>query len=139
MSPQRIQRKCTKGWRTPEGAMFVGRPTRWGNPFRVGDFYATRTWAHRRPQPLPVSYSRAPGEYVRLTVDLVPWTETIAVVRDRAHAVDLFRAYIDYEDIDWAREHIRRELAGKDLVCWCDPFDPCHVDVLLKIANGGEL
>lgn len=33
--PQRIQRQRTKGWRMPEGAIYVGRPTRWGNPFRL--------------------------------------------------------------------------------------------------------
>jgi len=31
--PKRIQRKRTKGWRMPEGAIYVGRPTKWGNPF----------------------------------------------------------------------------------------------------------
>ena len=31
--PQRIQRKRTKGWRMPENCVYVGRPTRWGNPF----------------------------------------------------------------------------------------------------------
>lgn len=39
--PKRIQRKRTKGWRMPEGAVYVGRPTQWGNPFRV-DAKATR-------------------------------------------------------------------------------------------------
>lgn len=34
--PERIQRQRTKGWRSPEGAVYVGRPTRWGNPFKVG-------------------------------------------------------------------------------------------------------
>lgn len=34
--PKRIQRQRTKGWRMPEGAVYVGRPTKWGNPFRVG-------------------------------------------------------------------------------------------------------
>lgn len=34
--PRRIQRQRTKGWRMPEGAVYVGRPTRWANPFRVG-------------------------------------------------------------------------------------------------------
>lgn len=29
--PKRIQRKRTKGWRMPEGAVYVGRPTMWGN------------------------------------------------------------------------------------------------------------
>ena len=37
--PKRIQRKRTKGWRMPEGAVYVGRPTKWGNRFKVG------TWA----------------------------------------------------------------------------------------------
>ncbi|WP_341880501.1 DUF4326 domain-containing protein [Synechococcus sp. UW140] len=30
--PKRIQRKRTKGWRMPEGAIYVGRPTDFGNP-----------------------------------------------------------------------------------------------------------
>lgn len=29
---------------------------------------------------------------------------------------------------------IKRELRGRDLVCWCAPL-PCHADVLLRIAN----
>ena len=36
MKPERIQRKRTKGWRMPENTIYVGRPTKWGNPF-VGD------------------------------------------------------------------------------------------------------
>jgi Domain of unknown function (DUF4326) len=35
-SQKRIQRKRTKGWKMPEGAVYVGRPTRWGNPYRTG-------------------------------------------------------------------------------------------------------
>lgn len=34
-TPKRIQRKRTKGWRMPEVAVYVGRPTRWGNPFPI--------------------------------------------------------------------------------------------------------
>jgi hypothetical protein len=30
--PKRIQRKRTKGWKMPDGAVYVGRPTIWGNP-----------------------------------------------------------------------------------------------------------
>lgn len=32
--PRRIQRKRTKGWRMPANAVYVGRPTKWGNPHR---------------------------------------------------------------------------------------------------------
>jgi len=35
--PTRIQLRRTKGWRLPDGAVTVARPSRWGNPFRVGD------------------------------------------------------------------------------------------------------
>ena len=34
MMPHRIQRKRTKGWRMPPSTVYVGRPTKWGNPFR---------------------------------------------------------------------------------------------------------
>lgn len=36
-TPKRIQLRRTKGWRIPEGAIVVSRPSRWGNPYRVGD------------------------------------------------------------------------------------------------------
>ena len=32
-APKRIQRKRTKGWRMPSNAVYVGRPTKWGNPY----------------------------------------------------------------------------------------------------------
>lgn len=31
--PVRIQRKRIKGWRMPENTTYVGRGSRWGNPF----------------------------------------------------------------------------------------------------------
>ena len=34
--PHRVQRKRTKGWRMPENTVYVGRPTKWGNPYVVG-------------------------------------------------------------------------------------------------------
>ena len=45
---------------------------------------------------------------------------------------------------DWFLEHqcteefcaaARRELKGLDLGCYCDLDQPCHADILLKIAN----
>lgn len=46
MKPKRVQRKRTKGWRMPEGAVYVGRPTKWGNAFMVGGEspYGGRIW-----------------------------------------------------------------------------------------------
>lgn len=31
----RIQRKRARGWRMPSNAVYVGRPTVWGNPYAV--------------------------------------------------------------------------------------------------------
>lgn len=45
MIPRRIQRRRTKGWTMPPGAIYVGRPTKWGNPFVVGEM---QPWPHRR-------------------------------------------------------------------------------------------
>jgi hypothetical protein len=33
------------------------------------------------------------------------------------------------------KEKIRAELRGKNLACFCPLDQPCHADVLLKIAN----
>ena len=33
------------------------------------------------------------------------------------------------------RERVKFQLAGKNLACWCPLDQPCHADVLLKIAN----
>jgi Domain of unknown function (DUF4326) len=102
--PERIQLKRTKGWRKPEGAVVVSRPTRWGNPFRVGaelDF---------------------------------PFSEVFGtVVRDQAHAVEIFAIYARITSGYGLLA--QRELQGKDLACWCKPADPCHADVLLEVAN----
>jgi hypothetical protein len=32
---KRIQRKRVKGWRMPPNTVYVGRPTKWGNPYKM--------------------------------------------------------------------------------------------------------
>ena len=49
--PKRIQLRRSKGWRKPEGCIVVARPSKWGNPIRVGKEYrdaATRAEAVER-------------------------------------------------------------------------------------------
>ncbi|MGR8931938.1 MAG: DUF4326 domain-containing protein [Gammaproteobacteria bacterium] len=36
--PIRIQRKRTKGWRMPDNTIYVGRGSKWGNPFSVDQY-----------------------------------------------------------------------------------------------------
>ena len=37
-APRRIQVRRVKGWRLPADTVYVGRPTRFGNPFRVPEY-----------------------------------------------------------------------------------------------------
>lgn len=137
--PERIQRKRTAGWTAPvdsEGRrpVYVGRGSRFGNPFAVGALYASRTAFHDAP--VIASPSQQPGTYEHAAWSPLPaWTQVVAPVRDRAHAVELFRAHVTYFDDDWDPEVIRRELAGRNLMCWCPDGEPCHADVLLDLAN----
>ncbi|MEZ0076560.1 DUF4326 domain-containing protein [Planotetraspora sp. GP83] len=50
----------------------------------------------------------------------------------RAGALRMFEAYLD--DHPELVERARRELAGKDLACWCAPDQLCHADVWLEIV-----
>lgn len=44
--PERIQRKRTKGWRMPPNTVYVGRPSRWANIYKVDDNYIDETGIH---------------------------------------------------------------------------------------------
>jgi len=120
MSPQRIQRKRTRGWRMPEGAVYVGRPTKWGNPWQVGGDAQI------------VMRDTPKGEVQRLSLVRM-WPALV---------VSLYRLYITHASIYDIGLDAKRldlsELRGKDLACWCPLSSPCHADVLLELANAGE-
>lgn len=88
----RVHNLGTEGGREAlrRGAVYVGRPGPFGNPFVLG----------------------RDG--------------------DRAQVIEKYRAWFDTQPALVARA--KRELAGKDLVCFCAP-KPCHGDVLLSVAN----
>jgi hypothetical protein len=89
---ERLQRKRTPGWRKPESAVYVGRPTTWGNPFTVN--YRT--------------------------------------MQSPRVVVELYEGFLaEHPEIV---EAAREALAGKDLLCWCPLDQPCHADVLLRVA-----
>lgn len=110
MKPQRIKLSRRKGWRKPENTVVVSRPSKWGNPWKVGARIMTE-----------VAWLEEPG--MTLVREFVITPEL---------AVELYRqAYV------WDVDEARAELAGKNLACWCRLDRPCHADVLLEIANGG--
>lgn len=51
-----------------------------------------------------------------------------------ADVVHCFEVHIP----DFTVEAARQELRGKNLACFCGLDQPCHADVLLKIANAEE-
>ena len=154
MSPKRVQRQRTKGWRMPEGCVYVGRGSRYENPFRVGReqvrmpardggeweyegrLYKTSGERH--------SYFHGDG---RITWHLVQDATA-------EQCVLMFAEYIGaapLHHIDWVShpgrliaDGARERLRGRDLACWCPIEDehgnrfPCHADVLLELANGDQ-
>lgn len=92
--PTRIQRRRSRGWRQPISAIYVGRSTKWGNPYKAG-------------------YDHQTAE----------------------EAVSFYRKDLIDGSLPFTADDVRRELKGKDLVCWCRPGSPCHADVLLDLAN----
>jgi hypothetical protein len=46
--PERIQLRRTKGWRKPEGAIVVSRPSYWANNYRVGAPHPIHGWPMSR-------------------------------------------------------------------------------------------
>ena len=50
-------------------------------------------------------------------------------------SVARFRADLLAGRLPYTVDDVRRELAGRDLACWCAPGLACHADVLLEVAN----
>ncbi len=125
--PERIQRKRTRGWRMPEGAVYVGRPTLWGNLWRPKD-----ASAHVPPA------DRAAWCVSRYRSDLEDWgllsDYSMVVSHERWQQVD---DHVRSTSATCMREYAAEVLAGLDLACWCPLDQPCHADVLLEISNGG--
>jgi hypothetical protein len=58
--------------------------------------------------------------------------------RDRDACVAAFAAWIrDDPEGQRLAEKAKGELSHKNLACWCKLGQPCHADVLLRIANVG--
>lgn len=130
-APTRIQRKRTKGWRMPEGAIYVGRGSKWGNPIRVVEAGSCDVVASLRSQ-----WRNGP-HWHSLWPEGVHWCYRTAD-EATARAVEVFRIRLTHGLLDdpWLVRDVAPELAGQDLACWCPLDQPCHADVLLDLANG---
>ncbi len=109
MTPLRIQRRRTKGYRLPPNTVCVTRPGKWGNPFLTakdfGDFIQDRKFLAEK-YPL-IDMSHYPADLSPLRgQNLACWCK-------------LCPAHAD----------------GKPMGVECAECEPCHVDHLLKISN----
>jgi Domain of unknown function (DUF4326) len=66
-------------------------------------------------------------------------------VPDAATAVRLFEKLLQRTDIGgsdeffiFTPERLRQDLGAMNLACWCPLDQPCHADVLLRIANSPQ-
>ena len=120
--PLRIQRKRRRGYDMQAESMALNglpavsvcRGGKWGNQFRVVNFgrewfvYDSLSYQHSRP-------FKTKQEAATEAVSLF-W---YVLVRKQREHLDEFLA----------------PLKGKNLACFCSLGDPCHADVLLRLAN----
>jgi hypothetical protein len=147
--PERIQLHRVKGWRLPPNAVSVARPTKWGNPFPVGKALARvpaalggGDWEYEgriSAAGMRHDYFHPDGRvtvcHVRyMTLPEIIETYERALTGNHTPAMGMTGARF----LKVTAEDARRELAGKDLACWCDLDSACHADVLLKFANAPE-
>lgn len=127
-APHRIQRRpAREGWRledhttSPLGAVYVGRPTRFGNPARL----------LRAENGLRVQWGTS-GDIVG--------TWPADGYEARRYATELYASWINRPEQALTRELFRALLRGRDLTCWCplpEPGQPdhCHAAVLIGLVN----
>jgi hypothetical protein len=122
--PKRIQRQRTKGWKKPDGAVYVGRGSVFGNPV-----VCTPHGCETKPCGCCPEYRccvKVFREYVTSGIE------------GRGSITGSFNIGLDALcGYPRRAELVRRlpELRGKDLMCWCALDKPCHADVLLELAN----
>lgn len=119
--PRRIQRSLAKGWRMPAGAVYVGRPSAFGNPWHcIAPHVGCPTQAgYRGPPDLQCCVVRY-REWLQRGADLNATATTASTDADLTASITAHRL---------------ANLRGKTLACWCALDKPCHADVLLELAN----
>lgn len=129
MKPIRIQRKRTKGWRAPANTVSVTRPGIFGNPFANMELYCHPSCA--------VEISLRLFENAARGI----WNPSVLDGWDNLGFQMIYGMHLRWNERIRKRgyhhpeEAIRMELRGKNLMCFCPLDQPCHADILLRIAN----
>lgn len=130
--PIRVQRRRTRGWVMPPNTVYVGRGSKWGNPFTADECRAA-------------GYAGTDAEIASRCAEAFRawlglhwpnnWDGPVLALQRKAILDGLEKG----------------RLRGKNLACWCHLCDkhkdgkplgvkcpdcqPCHADVLLEMAN----
>lgn len=132
MTPRRIQRQRTKGWRMPPNTVYVGRPTVWGNPFLP---QCRVTTSYRRQVVERYRRAMCGGGPAIDHVILLDW------VRDHGWQGGFDQTaprscLACKHQACWCKLCDRHRATGKPFNDPCDDCEPCHADILLQLANG---
>jgi len=136
MKPKRIQRKRTKGWRMPPNTVYVGRPTKWGNPFRLMNDNLIHCNASDRRKILPpwVIYDNEnlwlQDTGLKEVVRLYKLWLSDALTHPQSPEYNML-----VPPRKFYNQNVRQELRSKNLACFCPLDKPCHADILLEISN----
>ena len=130
MIPKRIVRQRIKGWKKPTNTIYVGRGTKYGNPFKlIGDIIYVDA-GHRR---------RLLDKWVFLcngNIDgVIQLYESLFI-----NVPEILESPVS-DEYDYAYWKVQfnalnlDKIKGKNLMCFCKEGQKCHADILLKLAN----
>lgn len=123
----RVQRKRTKGYKMPKGVVYVGRGSKYGNPFKLqGDMVYVDAGHRRKIFSKWVCYYDGGGYTVE---DVVKLFKDMLMDANSHKAEPAIR-----ERFKYMQEHIH-ELKGKRVACWCNLEACCHADIIVQTAN----
>lgn len=103
---KRVKRSRQQKPGIPEGSVYVGRPSQWGNPAKIGDWY------------------RASGK------------DPIFVKDNRMAVAEFYeygKQRCEADPVEFARWLY--PLLNRDVCCWCSLDLPCHGDVLIYFLS----
>lgn len=118
-APTRVRLSRAKGWRMPPGTVKVDRTTVFGNPFAVSKDLDAKGSVRLFSRFMGLSQNKIMSACFDADGEPNPMGGLQMIIR---------------------RQVIRKrlpELHGKNLACWCALDQPCHADVLLRLANPG--
>lgn len=126
---QRVQRERTKGWRMPPNTVYVGRPTKWGNPFRA--------IFDKDVLDLDRCDIENSGSWWVVDNENNYWRSHTTQEGAIAQCVELYRSWLEGKLI--IGQLNLNEIRGKNLACFfCKTDKPCHADVLIEFCNAEQ-